>query len=208
MLLNIDNQESDATRNTTPIDFMSFLNKSSASMAMQPDGIRGYFGSNDRLVYQDFPSEEIARVHPDLPGVIQVRFYQQHNPENLLPTAWVLLTLSYWNDPLTLKTTDGRTVAIGSVNNVKAVYDKTAEAQLDVTKYKLSFDQDTMFVVNTAWTGIFVSFAELERLYPSWKSRYDLLMSLGAPMEELVSAVFVRETRPVKAVNLEGVDFE
>lgn len=208
LLFNLNNLVEAATQNDEKISFESFLGNTFANMAMRTGGIRGYFGSSDQLVYQDFSNEEIAKVHPNLPGIIQVRFYQQHNPENLLSTNWVLQTLSYWNDPLTLKTTDGRTVALVSINNVKEVYDKTYEVQLDVTKYKLSYDDDTLFVVDTAWTGIFVAFAELEKVYPGWKARYDLLVSLGTDTADLVKEVFNRQCRKLEPLPLHGVDFD
>lgn len=194
-----------------PIDFLAFITISSANMALVDGGIRGFYGKNGRLVCYDFRTEEIARVDARLPGVLQERFRQQNDPEAVLPVAWVQNTLDYWTSRIDLQTTSSRTYAIASVESVTELYDTAQEAKIGVIKYAESWDNDVYFATGTKWLECFVSYTELEKHFPGWRVRYDLMVSLADNPVELRNSVFQRPNAspspPVK-VSMDNIDFE
>lgn len=177
-------------------------------MALVDGRVRGYYGLNGRLVCYDFPKEELISVDERLPGVLQVRFYQQNDPQAVLPVAWVQNTLDYWSSRINLQVTNSRTHPIASVESITELYEVAQEARISAIKYDESWDDDVYFATGTHWFDCVVSYAELEKHYPGWRVRYELMASLANGPVELRNSVFQRPSAPGATVSMDNIDFE
>lgn len=194
--------------------FMSHLSKK--GMLVQDAGFVqlccGKVDDNGYSVREDFTNEQLAAIDARLPVILDRMFNNVRTPAVPLLTiftGWLLNTFKHWDNPHAVCDTTGEKFNILEVTRFIRFEPNPEYVSIRATCYKVQYESGIPYVAHTKVEQISVSIAELEKNFPGWRQRYDIMQSLGVDMDELVATVFPRDSQ-IKAsqIDMHGVEFD
>lgn len=196
------------TTSTQPISqptFLEYLNQP-GSMAQEENGVSASYLQDGNFYLARYSWEDIDKLDWRLSRVMKHMFRPD---KRYLSNTWVNNTLAYWNNPVPLVDTKGIEHAVEGIYTLLVFNRNTRMVHLVSDDWELSSVDGITYATRTKDEEYMVTADELEKKYPGWESRYDVLVSLDTSQRELVAGVFndvTYSTAPRE--DLDNVTFE
>lgn len=161
------------------------------------DGVRISYIHNAKLLNKEFTNADIANVDPRLPRVLAAMFDAvkvNDIPILTIYSSWVINTLSIWENPLAIVDIHNETHYVQDLMAFLDGSETTDILKISGSGYPLYHVDGIPYVKHTAWITLEVTPAELDKHFPGWEIRYDLLSALGSSKDEIYKSVFTRES--------------
>lgn len=196
-----------------PISFAAFL-KHGGNLQRNNGAYIAHFHHGDKLAQQVISEEEIAAYEARLPEVLRAMFDDKDKRKTAFSTSRVYTqsinnTLRYWEHPVRVKLLDGRDMYINAIDRIWIYPTQNNTAKLGVSCHAyLNRIGELTYVEDTVRKDVEVPVSELDKYYPGWSVRYDMLSQLGYQMQEMVDQVFKKPDAlapmPLGDISFEG----
>lgn len=196
------------------ITFAELL-ESEGNLEKIASGYRAHFVLYGKETPQDFTVEEVAAYDARLPQVFDAIIAQEHNVKgSSIPRVfvdWINRTLTHWTHPVQITLPTGYEFYISKIDAIRKYPAPSGGIELSVECYQrphvLEGADGIEYVKGVSYNDVVIPYAELEKYYPGWKVRMDLLSQLSTSRAELLADVF-QAPSPVRPANLQGLDFD
>lgn len=139
-----------------------------------------------------FTAEQLHQVDKRIPEVLYAMYSTDSNIRNTVPTEWLRNTLNYMDNPVLLKDVFSRVYPVKEVSSVSWFDNDRSNVTISVVYYDYHRLEPLPYMTVTAETYITVATRELEKHYPGWLVRYDLLNVLDVDSKTLKPEVFAK----------------
>lgn len=204
---------------TTPasarITFAELLT-SEGNLEKIPTGYRAHFVLFGKATPQDFTVEEVAAYDPRLPKAFDAILADEPKIQGVTRTPrvfvdWINRTLTHWSNPVQITLKTGYQFYISRIDAIRKYPSSEDCVELSVECYRtphvIESPGTVEYVKGVTYNDVEIPYTELEKYYPGWKVRMDLMSQLPTTRGELLDYVFQTST-PVAAEDLSGLDFE
>jgi hypothetical protein len=184
-----------------PITFADFLLKSGI-LKKTDNGYSGEYFTGGQSYASEFTPHEITQVDERLVDVVEALLASKYaeRTNGLVYAKPLLLTLHHWNNPVPVLSSDKKRHYVVKVTGVSAMSYMPAYVKLWANAYTdVAITNGTPYVLNSRVLAFEVAKKELERHYPGWEKRYQVMQDLQTDSIETLQLVF---TKPVKDVDL------
>jgi hypothetical protein len=185
--------------------FEEYLSET-GTMVREDNGVSASYLHEGKLKFVRYSWAELDALDPRLATVVKHMF---DSDIYYVSSTWVNNTLAYWKNPVPLLDNKNNEHAVESVATVLMFNRNTEMVRLVTIDWELATVGDITYATRTKDEEYMVTSDELDKKYPGWKTRYDVLTSLETSQRELMDGVFnsVRyETAPHE--QLDNVSFE
>jgi hypothetical protein len=155
----------------------------------------------DHYTYSD---NELAAADPRLPKVV-AKLCRQYKHSSV-PLSSIFNTIDFWKNPVFLKGANGETYAIRKFKEVKNIDRETGLVQLVVESYHHFRAGSCPYVTYQEELTLTFSSEELEKRYPGWFVRYDVLGVLATDDAEMLQSLFQQAPKVRKSVKVAMTD--
>lgn len=186
----------------SPISFADFLH-TGGELTKTAGGYYAQYTANTQSYVQLFTLDDVSTVDERLPLVIDALLtskYGQHT-EGRVYTKALLLTLHHWSNPSPIFSTGKKQHHVLRVTGVSVV-PHSANVKLWANAYtNVALTNSVPYVTNSRMMAFEVSKRELERHYPGWQTRYQVMQDLQTDSIETLQLVFARPVKDVEQAN-------
>lgn len=141
-------------------------------------------------VYSDYTIEDLAKLDPKIPDVLTTLFDTHIACRKRVPLVWLHNTLSYMNNPLHLKDIFKSNYVVKEITSISFFEKDRTSVTISVMQYDYFCLEPKPYITGESETYITVACDELDKHFPGWLARYDVLTSLNTDKEELLECVF------------------
>lgn len=194
------------------ITFEEFL-KLGGNLQKTGAGYRANFQASNALCSCELSTEAIAKVDMRLPKVIDAMFEEEgkFRTDKSMSRVYVQTiqsTLNHWDYPVQVKTIHNHSVYINKITKVLQYPTPRGDVALSVECSRhINHIDGIPYVTTTVVNDIEVPLEELDRFYPGWQTRYDVLSQLGYVNPDLVDQVF-QKPQSVSPIPMGNVSFD
>lgn len=189
-----------------PIDLHQFL-EIGIDIDKIDNGIRGHYLGVLRTCYSDFSNDTLASLDSRLPLTVAAMFDALNNRSDRLPARWLSDTLSYWENPVALRAVPGD-VCPAYITKLSKMDDVTQAVHIGGYAYSIVEKNDTVFAAGQKWFDCVTTYAELDKHYPGWQVRYNVMAALDIPERDMFLSVFPRQPLKTPTIpSLQGNDY-
>lgn len=156
-----------------------------------------------------FSDAELKAVDERLPAIIEGMTSSEFRFRRRVSTNWVRNTLSYMDDPVAITDIFKMQYLVKLVSGISFLEKDRSGVTLSVMYYDFVRLEPVPYITDIKESFITVATTELDKFYPGWLTRYDMLCALGSSKDELVTGSFTRSS--VQSTNesvLNTVTFE
>lgn len=182
-----------------PISFAEFI-LNSGELKKTNTSYTGQYSINGQPYLRSFTYEDIEHVDMRLPTVIEALLASKYGDRTngSVFTKPLLLSLHHWNNPVPILSTDKKRHYLVRVTGVSATSSLSKSLKLWANAYTdVALADGVPFVVNSRVMAFEVAKSELDRHFPGWQTRYQVMQDLQTDSIETLQLVFAR---PVKDV--------
>lgn len=188
-----------------PPTFAEYLSLN-GSMVQEENGVSGTYIVDGHLYFVRYRWEDIDMLDSRLSTVMKHMFSQDNY---YLSNTWLNNTLAYWENPEPLVDNKGHAHAVEGIYALLVFNRNTRMVHLVSDDWELTSVEGITYATRTKDEEYMVTTDELEKKYPGWETRYDILTSLDTSQRELMEGVFNRvQYRTVPREHLDNVTFE
>jgi hypothetical protein len=137
-----------------------------------------------------FTKEQLSLTDERIPEVLLNMYDTGSAIRNTVPTEWLRNTLTYMDNPVALKDVFCHVYALKEISSVSWFDNDRSNVTISIVHYDYHRLKPLPYLTVTAETYITVATRELEKHYPGWLVRYDLLNVLDADAKTLKPEVF------------------
>lgn len=194
---------------SSTFDFDDFLTSNGGTLTRLYTGVEASFIKGGNWVTQRYSWDDLASIDSRLPATVKAMFTDTDNEVNYVSSYWVNNTIKFWKDPTPLRDVNRRAYTVDEVLQVLSFNRLTEVVDLAAVVCKVFTVGGVEYVKHTTNADIKTTSAELEKTFPGWKMRYDVMTALAVEQRELMGTVFTRD-KPVlpETVCVAGVTFE
>lgn len=195
------------------ISFRDFIG-TGGSLLKEGDVYIAQYGATTSPFTHTFTKSDIAEFDSRMPVVIEALFTGEYGKKTggRVFTKALALTLHHWQYDNPVRCADHSKRYITRVNSVPEHTETRTQIKLNANTYsQVLLVDDIPYVTHIRSTVFSVNKAELEKHFPGWKLRYDLMMEVQGDMDTLINAVFTRpKSTATNALDMElpGIAFD
>lgn len=197
------------TNTATTIPFHEFLSSSGGTLTRLHSGVEASFLKQGGWVTSRYSWEDLESIDARLAKVVSAMFTPEGQRVSYVSAYWMNNTIKFWKNPTPLFDVEGAPYVVDEVTQVLSFNRLTQVVTIAAVVCKV-FKVDVIdYVRHTENADIVTTVAELEKTFPGWKMRYDVMTALGVEQRELMTSVFTREAiPPCQALSVRDVTFE
>lgn len=182
-----------------PISFETFL-KEGGNLYRVRDGYVLNFEVNGALAECNISKDSIAEYDPRL-GLIIDDMASQHVGSWSIRRIYVqslLWSRAHWENPMPMKVRHFGVIHLNRVHNILKFDPQDDHVTLMASiYYRVSRVGDLTYVEDVTRKQIEVEKTELDKYYPGWSLRYELMENVAGNRDDILAAVFPRHDRTI-----------
>lgn len=199
--------------NERAISFRDFIN-TGGSLRKEDTGYIAEYGSTKERYTHTFSRADIALFDTRMPIVVDALFTGEYGKKTAgrVYAKALALTLHHWQFDTPVRCEDHCKRYITRINSVQDYMEHRSTVKLNANTYAdILYVEDIPYVTHSRDTVFSVNKKELEKHFPGWKLRHDLMLEVQGGPSTLINAVFTRPTTSTSNAldtQLPGVQFD
>lgn len=195
-----------------PITFEEFM-ELGGNLQKRTSGYLANFRFGSSLCSCEMSTADVSNVDERLPKVIDAMFEVegQCRTDKSLSRVYVQAiktTRRFWDHPVHVRLSNNQSVYIHKIVNIfqKSPSNGDTVLEIECSRYVNTID-DIPYITTSTLNTVHIPAEELERFYPGWQTRLEVLSELGYSSSELANQVF-QKPQPVANMPMDNVSFD
>lgn len=139
-----------------------------------------------------FSDEDLKAVDTRLPCILEGMTSSEFRFRRRVSTTWVRNTLNFMDDPVPLTDIFKMQYLVKLVSGITIFEKDRSAVTISVVYYDFVRLEPVPYITDIKESFITVATEELNKFYPGWLAKYDMLCALGSTKREIVSGTFMR----------------